>query len=122
MSDNDLILPGGKLRLYVETALGADMRVAPDERQSHYLIHVMRAKTGDRVCLFNGRDGEWSATISGVSKRSCSLVCDRQTSKQTAVPDIWLCFAPIKKTPAEIRQGKNPKSSVVTRACGSRTR
>ena len=31
--------------------------------QAHYLLHVMRAKAGNRVLLFNGRDGEWLAEI-----------------------------------------------------------
>jgi 16S rRNA (uracil1498-N3)-methyltransferase len=101
MSENQLIVPGGKLRLYVEAPLGAGLRFASAEQQAHYLIHVMRAKTGDRVCLFNGRDGEWSARIVEVSKRSCTLTCDRKIAEQSDVPDVWLCFAPIKKTPGD---------------------
>ena len=101
MSENNLTIPGGRLRLYVEAPLGAGLRVTPNDEQAHYLLHVMRAKAGDRIRLFNGRDGEWLAQVAGVSKRYCSLECDRQTSPQTDVPDIWLCFAPIKKTPAD---------------------
>jgi 16S rRNA (uracil1498-N3)-methyltransferase len=93
--------PGGKVRLYVEAALSGDAAVSPDEAQAHYLIHVMRAKVGDRVSLFNGRDGEWLARIDQVKKRACTLVCERQTQLQSEVPDIWLCFAPIKKAPAD---------------------
>jgi 16S rRNA (uracil1498-N3)-methyltransferase len=98
---SDLTTPGGKLRLFVEAPLGAGARVAPDDGQAHYLLHVMRVRAGDRVSLFNGRDGEWLARIAEVSKRSCSLECERPVAAQTEVPDIWLCFAPIKKTPAD---------------------
>lgn len=101
MSENELTHPGGTLRLHVEAALGAGLRVTPSEPQSHYLLHVMRAKRGDRVNLFNGRDGEWSASIADVSKRTCSLDCDRLVAPQRDVPDIWLCFAPIKRIPAD---------------------
>ena len=97
----DLIYAGGKVRLYVETALGEGVRVAPDNGQAHYLLHVMRAKVGDRVSLFNGRDGEWLARIAEASKRGCTLECERLTAKQAGVPDLWLVFAPIKKTPAD---------------------
>jgi len=93
--------PGGKVRLYVEAALRDGMRVAPDDGQAHYLLHVMRAKAGDRINLFNGRDGEWLARIAEASKRGCVLECERLTAKQTAAPDLWLVFAPIKKTPAD---------------------
>jgi 16S rRNA (uracil1498-N3)-methyltransferase len=101
MSDNDLTTAGGKLRLYLELPLGTRLRVTPDQHQAHYLLHVMRAKAGDRVNLFNGRDGEWLARIAVISKRSCSLECDRRISEQTDIPDVWLCFAPIKKIPAD---------------------
>jgi len=56
MSENDLVYPGGKLRLYLDAPLGAALRVVPGEKQAHYLLHVMRAKVGDRIGVFNGRD------------------------------------------------------------------
>ena len=100
-AQSDLTYPGGKVRLYVEAALGKDARVVPDEAQAHYLLNVMRAKAGETVRLFNGRDGEWLASVADVSKRSCVLVCRQHLGPQTYVPDIWLVFAPIKKTPAD---------------------
>jgi 16S rRNA (uracil1498-N3)-methyltransferase len=93
--------PGGKVRLYVEAALSDGARVEPDDPQAHYLLHVMRAKAGDRVSLFNGRDGEWLARVEQVTKRGCALLCEKQTHQQREEADIWLCFAPIKKTPAD---------------------
>lgn len=92
---------GGKTRLYVTAGLGAGMAVALDEGPSHYLLHVMRAKPGNRVLLFNGRDGEWLAEIGQASKRGVTATCLGQTRPQAAEPDIWLAFAPIKKTPAD---------------------
>jgi 16S rRNA (uracil1498-N3)-methyltransferase len=92
---------GGKVRLFVEAALGEGAHVLLDEGQAHYLLHVMRARAGGRVSLFNGRNGEWLASIAEVTKRSCTLECEKQTRAQSGTPDIWLCFAPIKKTPAD---------------------
>lgn len=99
--DNNLTYPGGKLRLYVEAPLGAAARVEPDAAQAHYLLHVMRAKAGDRVSLFNGRDGEWVAALAEATKRGCVLKCEALLAAQDAVPDVWLVFAPVKKTPAD---------------------
>jgi 16S rRNA (uracil1498-N3)-methyltransferase len=93
--------PGGKVRLYVEAALDAGERIPAKEGQAHYLLHVMRARAGDRVSLFNGRDGEWIAQIADVTKRGCAFECERRTRPQAKTPDLWLCFAPIKKTPAD---------------------
>ena len=98
---NHLTEPGGKVRLHVEAPLGQGARVVPDAGQSHYLLHVMRAKVGDAVTLFNGRDGEWRARVAEISKRSCVLACEAQIAPQSETPDIWLVFAPIKKTPAD---------------------
>ena len=97
----DLTESGGKVRLHVDAPLGEGVRVVPDAGQSHYLLHVMRAKAGDAVSLFNGRDGEWRARVADITKRSCVFVCEAQIAKQSETPDIWLAFAPIKKTPAD---------------------
>ena len=98
---SELKEPGGKVRLFVGAALSDGARVVLEDAQAHYLLHVMRAKTGDRVSLFNGRDGEWLARIAEAAKRNCTLVCEKRTRMQDETPDVWLCFAPIKKTPAD---------------------
>jgi 16S rRNA (uracil1498-N3)-methyltransferase len=92
---------GGKLRLYVNAPLGAGVAVPASEGQAHYLLHVMRAKVGQLVSLFNGRDGEWLAEISAMARRGVTLTCRKQTEVQAGVPDLWLLFAPVKKTPAD---------------------
>ncbi len=57
----------------------------------------MRAKEGDAVLLFNGRDGEWAARATAIRKRDLVLECVAQTKPLEPVPDFWLCAAPIKK-------------------------
>ena len=92
---------GGKTRLYVTANLGAGVTVTLDEGQAHYLLHVLRAKSGNLVALFNGRDGEWLAEISQAGKRGVTATCHKQTQPQAETPDIWLAFAPVKKTPSD---------------------
>ena len=92
---------GGKLRLYVEAPLGSGVRVTPSDSQAHYLFTVMRSREGDRVRLFNGRDGEWRARLAEITRKRCVLICEAQSAPQADVPDLWLVFAPIKKTPAD---------------------
>jgi 16S rRNA (uracil1498-N3)-methyltransferase len=93
--------PGGKVRLFVQAELQTGAKVALTESQAHYLLRVMRAGAGDRVLVFNGKDGEWRARIAEVKKHGASLICEAQTAPQTEVPDLWLLFAPIKRTPAD---------------------
>lgn len=98
---SDLAYEGGNLRLFVPDHLGSAAKIVPSEGQAHYLLHVMRARAGMRVLLFNGIDGEWRAEVTDVTRRSCSLACEQQTRTQAPAPDLWLAFAPIKKTPAD---------------------
>ena len=101
--DDDGIVeePAGKVRLFVEAPLAATARVVLSDSQSHYLLRVMRAGVGDHVLLFNGQHGEWRAEIVEAKKHAAALSCRAQTMTQLDVPDLWLAFAPIKKTPAD---------------------
>ncbi|TCK99344.1 16S rRNA (uracil1498-N3)-methyltransferase [Shimia isoporae] len=86
-----------KVRLYVEQGLGEGQTIPLVRDQAHYLFGVMRMAVGDPVLVFNGRDGEWYCEISIANKRNGELVCCKQTKPLQMPPDLWLCFAPIKK-------------------------
>lgn len=86
-----------KIRLYVEHPLGSGQSVPLDRVQAHYLFGVMRQGVGGAVLLFNGTDGEWRAEIVEAGKRGGVLQCNVQTKPLQMPPDLWLCFAPIKK-------------------------
>ncbi|WP_166945333.1 16S rRNA (uracil(1498)-N(3))-methyltransferase [Sphingopyxis panaciterrae] len=89
--------PASTPRLFVDQLLEAGATPVIDGPPAHYLLHVMRLKTGDPLLLFDNRSGEWLATIAGIGKRSLSLAIERQTRPLEPVPDLWLCFAPVKK-------------------------
>jgi 16S rRNA (uracil1498-N3)-methyltransferase len=82
-------------RLYVSVPLSAGAAVALDAGQAHYLVNVLRLKAGDNVLVFNGRDGEWKATLSG-AKRAAALAVGARTRQQTAAADLHYLFAPLK--------------------------
>jgi len=71
----DVTEAGGKARLYVTGDLGKGVAVSLDEGQAHYLLHVLRAQAGNRILLFNGRDGEWQAEIGRAGKRGATAIC-----------------------------------------------
>ena len=87
-----------KIRLFVDHPLGAAQTVPANRDQSNYLFAVMRLSVGDEVLLFNGVDGEWRAEITVGNKRNSVLTCHAQTKPLQLPPDLWLMFAPIKKT------------------------
>jgi 16S rRNA (uracil1498-N3)-methyltransferase len=82
-------------RLYVEAPLHEGANVALDRPRAHYLGTVLRLQSGSRVLVFNGRDGEWSATLD-LLKRAATLLVDSKTRAQTPPPDLHYLFAPLK--------------------------
>ena len=82
-------------RLFVDAPLGAGATVSLERDQSNYLGNVLRLAAGDAVLVFNGRDGEWRAEISG-RKRADTLTITTQTRPQDRLPDVTYVFAPLK--------------------------
>jgi 16S rRNA (uracil1498-N3)-methyltransferase len=91
MPDHDFRSP----RLYVDAPLGEGRAVALEREQSNYLGNVLRLAAGDSVLVFNGRDGEWRASIAG-RKRPDSLTIEARTRPQDRLPDLAYVFAPLK--------------------------
>jgi len=89
------------IRLFVPDDLSPDVAVVPSPEQARYLTSVMRLGLGDEIVLFNGRDGEWSAKLSLITKRACQLSVLHQTATQTQGPDLDLIVALIKRGPLE---------------------
>jgi 16S rRNA (uracil1498-N3)-methyltransferase len=83
-------------RLFIDAPLAAGARPALDSGQANYLRNVLRLKTGDTVLTFNGRDGEWRASLAEGGKRSAALTVSEQTRPQTTPPDLHYLFAPLK--------------------------
>ncbi|MBV9812273.1 MAG: 16S rRNA (uracil(1498)-N(3))-methyltransferase, partial [Acetobacteraceae bacterium] len=57
---------------------------------------------GDTVRLFNGRDGEWSATVAALSKRRATLSVDARLREQRDELDLWLAWSPLKRDATEL--------------------
>lgn len=89
-------------RLYVSADLTSGASVVLPDTQAHYLKNVMRADLGSSIRLFNGRDGEWRATIELIDKKKAVLALQTQTRQQPAPRRaVHLIFAPIKKARME---------------------
>jgi 16S rRNA (uracil1498-N3)-methyltransferase len=84
------------IRLHVTADLGPGP-LALCKEHAHYVANVMRAKAGEDVLVFNGRDGEWGGRFETVAKNNVTLLLDAQTRPQADEPDLWLVAAPIKK-------------------------
>ena len=89
--------PDSTPRLFVETPLAEGMELRLQGPQAHYLLSVMRMKQGEPVKLFDDATGEWLAVAQAVGKRDLLLEVTGHLREREAVPDLWLCAAPIKK-------------------------
>jgi 16S rRNA (uracil1498-N3)-methyltransferase len=82
-------------RLFVDAALAPGESVALERSQSNYLGNVLRLSTGGTILVFNGRDGEWQASIEG-RRRPDTLNIVERTRPQDRLPDLAYVFAPLK--------------------------
>jgi 16S rRNA (uracil1498-N3)-methyltransferase len=91
-------------RLYIDAPLAASGVVALDDEQSNYLLRVLRLEDGAPVRVFNGYDGEWSASVRRASARRAEVTLTGQTRPQTGQirPPLTLLFAPVKKDQTDL--------------------
>ena len=91
MARTDFSTP--RLQLDDDLALGATIALSGEA--ANYLINVLRLSAGDRVLVFNGRDGEFAGVLQGERKRA-ALRLTQMTRAQEFAPPVELWFAPLK--------------------------
>jgi 16S rRNA (uracil1498-N3)-methyltransferase len=97
-------------RLYTDHNLLSQAIIDMTPDQQHYLYKVLRLTSGDKICVFNGRDGEWIGECDG--KKSVRLI--EKTRDQTKEGDIWMLFAPVKKDNTDFILQKSTELGVAT--------
>ena len=85
-------------RLFVRAQLGEGVRADLDPSQANYLGNVMRLGEGAELLVFDGSSGEWLARIAEAGKKRMTLTVERRTREPEPIPDVWLAFAPVKRT------------------------
>ncbi|MEM6460414.1 MAG: 16S rRNA (uracil(1498)-N(3))-methyltransferase [Pseudomonadota bacterium] len=84
-------------RIFVEEDLAGGAVIPAGKDHVNYLAHVLRMRPGDRVLLFNGRDGEWSAMLSFAAKKKISFEVVEKVRPQPELSDLHYLFAPLKQ-------------------------
>jgi 16S rRNA (uracil1498-N3)-methyltransferase len=84
-------------RLFIDAPLNAGARIVMDKGQTNYLVNVLRMREGDPVLIFNGRDGEWRATLVEAGRKGAVLQADERAREQTPPSQLHYLFAPIKQ-------------------------
>ncbi len=87
-----------KIRIFVERdSIKLGDVFALEEKQTHYLLNVMKKTLGDSFLCFNGADGEFEAKIAKTAKKYAEVEIVKKTKDFIPCDDVWLIFAPIKK-------------------------
>ena len=84
-------------RLFCDWDMSIGTEISCSSDQANYLLNVLRLTSGDVIHVFNGRDGEWRASIIRDGKRKCSLAITEQLREQVDGPQIDYFFAPLKR-------------------------
>ena len=84
-------------RLFISSPLTQGAAIALTKEQAHYLGTVLRKSTGDSLRVFNGESGEWRAEIIELSRKGGTISLTERLRAPKSAPDIWLCFAPVRK-------------------------
>ena len=90
-----------KIRLYCPEKIALKSPVKLENKQVHYLINVMRKKIDDSILVFNSVNGEYLAKISEIYKNKIIIDIIKKIRDVKIENDIWLLFAPVKKSPTE---------------------
>ena len=83
-------------RLHVTDDLAEGRAFEASKEHFHYLANVLRMGDGAAVLLFNGRDGEWRATLSFPTRKRLLLTPEERTRPQPEPSDLHYLFAPLK--------------------------
>ncbi len=92
MSRYDFTAP----RLFIDAPLMSGASVPLERDQANYLLNVLRLGEGGRILVFNGRDGEWLASLRASSRKAASLSIHELSRAQVPGCDLHFLFAPLK--------------------------
>lgn len=86
-------------RIFLNAALAENADITLEKEQTHYFKNVLRKKQGDSLRVFNGKDGEYLATIKEQGKKATIIELGQQIRSQPGITaKLSLYFSPIKNT------------------------
>ena len=87
-----------KFRLYFPENLEKGKTFKLEKKQSHYVKNVIRLNQGDKISLFNSKNGEWDSTIVNHGKDFTEIIVDKLSIHKKKEINLWLAFSPVKKS------------------------
>ena len=91
-----------QIRLFVKTPLSIGETVCLEPEQAHYLRNVLRAEAGTELFVFDGKNGEFAAVLSSLSKKDGHIQICRRLREQPEKRDVRLYFSLLKRDCTEL--------------------
>ena len=86
-----------KTRIFINKSISKNLVLEIENKQHHYLKHVLRAKINDNINIFDGKSGEWQANILKINRDVISIKVVKKVYNFKKSSDTWLIIAPIKQ-------------------------
>ena len=90
-----------KVRLFSQNKISIGLDITLSSDQAKYLFKVMRLNIGQDISIIDGYTGEYLAKIVEKNPRFGKLRVVKKSKNIIVPPDLWLFFAPLKKTRTE---------------------
>jgi 16S rRNA (uracil1498-N3)-methyltransferase len=82
-------------RFFIDADLAVGQRVGLPQAASHHATHVLRLRDGERIVVFNGRGGEYAATLT-VGGTATDLLAfdatDRESELSLSLIQTWVAL------------------------------
>ena len=88
-------------RFFTPEPLAPNTRIEPGRGEANHVLNVLRMGDGDPLLLFNGRDGEWRATVNREGRKKATFLVGQQIREQPELPTLRLLYAPLKQARLE---------------------
>lgn len=79
-------------RIYQPVSLSLQNKFRLDDKASHHIARVLRAKIGDELAIFNGEGDEYSAVITNIDKKGVDVEVTKFVERNVESP-INICLA-----------------------------
>ena len=85
------------IRLLLVVKLSSLESISLTKEDAHYLMNVMKVKSGDVIRAYNEHDGEWVCKIEVENKRNIFLIPFEKTDNILCKSKVILAFALLKR-------------------------
>jgi 16S rRNA (uracil1498-N3)-methyltransferase len=74
------------MRIYHPHTVQSQQSIHLEKAAAHHVGRVLRARVGDRLCLFNGKGAEYAGVIANIDKHNVTVLIEKSLDVHTESP------------------------------------